>query len=514
MTARGPLVIVGDTLLDVDIEGPARRLSPEAPVPVVECEQQRYRPGGAGLAAVLAADLARPGGPAVVLITALGQDPAADRLRELLGQQHVEVLALPLAGATACKVRIRAAGQAVVRVDGGDGRAAPGPLGPAVRQALLGAGAILVSDYGRGVTAHPELAALLGSLPAAVPVVWDPHPAGQPPAAAARLVTPNRSEARSLAAALGGGVPGPPAPPPAGGSPVAQAARDASCLAREWGTTVAVTLGEVGAVLSSGDGVPVVVPAPELPPALAHDTCGAGDAFAAAAALALAAGVLLTEAVAAGVRHATGFVAAGGAGRAPGIAGPRGPGGAPLDLIGVVAPGGGAEPAPDAAGRAPAAGPGWEVVAGVRARGGRVVATGGCFDLLHAGHVGLLREARRLGDCLIVCLNSDSSVAALKGPGRPLVSQEDRAAVLAALTSVDAVMIFDEPAPSALLERLRPDVWVKGGDYAHADLAEAEVVRRHGGEVILLPYLSHHSTSRMVAAARNASEPAAPSPAR
>jgi rfaE bifunctional protein nucleotidyltransferase chain/domain len=134
--------------------------------------------------------------------------------------------------------------------------------------------------------------------------------------------------------------------------------------------------------------------------------------------------------------------------------------------------------------------------------------------LLHAGHVGLLREARRLGDCLIVCLNSDSSVAALKGPGRPLVSQEDRAAVLAALKSVDAVMIFDEPAPSALLERLRPDVWVKGGDYAHADLAEAEVVRRHGGEVMLLPYLSHHSTSRMVAAARNAPEPSLRGPAR
>jgi D-beta-D-heptose 7-phosphate kinase/D-beta-D-heptose 1-phosphate adenosyltransferase len=513
MTARGPLVVVGDTLLDVDIEGPARRLSPEAPVPVVECQREQYRAGGAGLAAVLAAGLARPDGPAVVLITALGQDPAAGRLREILGR-HVEVLALPLAGATACKVRIRASGQAVVRVDSGDGRAAARPLPPAIRPALFGAGAVLASDYGRGVTAHPELAALLGSLPGAIPVVWDPHQAGQPPAAMVRLVTPNRAEARSFAAALGGtGADAGPGAPGAGGSPVAQAARDASWLAREWGTTVAVTLGEVGAVLSSGDGVPVLVPAPELSPALAQDTCGAGDAFAAAAALALGAGRLLPGAVAEGVRNATRFVARGGAGQAPGVSGPRGPGSALAGLAGVVAAGGGAEPAPDPGRRPPAGGPGWEVVAGVRSRGGRVVATGGCFDLLHAGHVGLLREARRLGDCLIVCLNSDASVAALKGPGRPLVGEQDRAAVLAALESVDAVIIFDEQAPSALLERLRPDVWVKGGDYAHADLTEAEVVRRHGGEVMLLPYLSHRSTSAIVAAARNAADPSVAAPA-
>jgi rfaE bifunctional protein nucleotidyltransferase chain/domain len=124
----------------------------------------------------------------------------------------------------------------------------------------------------------------------------------------------------------------------------------------------------------------------------------------------------------------------------------------------------------------------------------------------------LLREARRLGDCLVVCLNSDASVTALKGPGRPLVTEQDRAHVLAALEPVDAVLVFDEPTPSQLLERVRPDIWVKGGDYGHADLAEAAVVRRHGGEVVLLPYLSQHSTSAIVAAARQDS--AEPSPAR
>jgi rfaE bifunctional protein nucleotidyltransferase chain/domain len=114
----------------------------------------------------------------------------------------------------------------------------------------------------------------------------------------------------------------------------------------------------------------------------------------------------------------------------------------------------------------------------------------------------LLREARRLGDFLVVCLNSDSSVRALKGPGRPLVDAEDRARILTALECVDAVVVFGEPTPVAMLERLRPDVWVKGGDYACDELTEAPVVRRHGGEVVLLPYLSRHSTTALVAAAR------------
>ena len=107
---------------------------------------------------------------------------------------------------------------------------------------------------------------------------------------------------------------------------------------------------------------------------------------------------------------------------------------------------------------------------------------GGCFDRLHAGHVGLLRQGRRLGDCLVVCLNSDASMRALKGPGLPLVGAPDRARVLAALEYVDAVLAFDEPMPAAVLDRLRPDVWVKGGDYPRGELAEASVVRRYGGE--------------------------------
>ncbi|MDP9399355.1 MAG: D-glycero-beta-D-manno-heptose 1-phosphate adenylyltransferase, partial [Actinomycetota bacterium] len=143
------------------------------------------------------------------------------------------------------------------------------------------------------------------------------------------------------------------------------------------------------------------------------------------------------------------------------------------------------------------------VLARVRAAGGTVVATGGCFDLLHAGHVATLRAARALGQCLVVCLNSDASVRRLKGPERPLQRQEDRARVLEALECVDAVVVFDEDTPEALLDALRPDVWAKGGDYAGVELPESRLLQSWGGQAVVLPYLDGRSTTSLVAAARS-----------
>jgi D-beta-D-heptose 7-phosphate kinase / D-beta-D-heptose 1-phosphate adenosyltransferase len=481
----GPLVVVGDTLLDVDLHGTVGRVAPDAPVPVVDCQRERHRAGGAGLAAVLAAGLGRSD---VVLITALGRDQAGARLRDLLGR-HVQVISLPLDGGTPCKIRVQASGQPVVRLDAGDGRARPGRRSPEAERALRQAGAVLVSDYGRGVAAHPALAALLSRLAAATPVVWDPHPAGGRPLPGSRLVTPSQAEARRFAAALGGDRDGPADAGSGSGSALASASRDGAALSRAWGSAVAVTMGEGGALLHTGEAMPFLAPAEAIRGP--HDSCGAGDCFAAAAAQVLWSGGLLTEAVTEAVRQATYFVRQGGASAAPGFAIPADTPPAPAGPVHAVPP-------PDTQQDADA----WRIVAEVRARGGRIVATGGCFDVLHAGHVGLLREARRLGDCLVVCLNSDSSVRTLKGPGRPLVSAEDRARILTALESVDAVVVFGEPTPVAVLERLRPDVWVKGGDYACDELTEAPAVRRHGGEVVLLPYLSRHSTTALVAAAR------------
>ncbi|MDO2359627.1 adenylyltransferase/cytidyltransferase family protein, partial [Mycobacterium avium] len=141
------------------------------------------------------------------------------------------------------------------------------------------------------------------------------------------------------------------------------------------------------------------------------------------------------------------------------------------------------------------------LAARLRRQGRTVVATGGCFDLLHTGHIRLLRQARELGDALIVLVNSDASVRALKGSGRPVMRDADRARVLAALACVDAVAVFDGLTPERMLEDLRPDIWVKGGDYVAAELPEADVVYRHGGEVVILPTVAGYSSSRLIAAA-------------
>ncbi len=493
-----PIVVVGDALLDVELEGRVERVCPDAPVPVVDETEVRHRPGGAALAATLAAMAGADGRP-VVLVTAVGDDEAGRRLRRLLEAVGVEVVDLGLRGATPEKIRVRAAGQSLVRLDrGGPGGGPVGALGRDGRQALTGAAAVLVADYGRGVSGEPSVRAALKELAGAVPLVWDPHPRGTAPVPGTWLATPNASEADRAAGDLL-------AVGDAGASGLRRTTRLASLLVDLWSVrAVAVTLSERGALLVSGGGPPMVAPPPER---AEGDPCGAGDRFAVEAATALAAGAVLSEAVLAGVAAATRFVAAGGASalRLP-----------PLDQPPTSAPNAHPEPSagsidhlmrssiePAVGGRGLARARPWsdarQLVERVRAGGGTVVATGGCFDLLHAGHVSLLSRARGLGDCLVVCLNSDASVRRLKGDGRPVVGEQDRRQVLEALASVDAVAVFDEPTPAQVLRDLRPDIFVKGGDYAGATLPEAAVLDEWGGQLVVLPYLDGRSTSRLLA---------------
>ncbi|GAB3196249.1 D-glycero-beta-D-manno-heptose 1-phosphate adenylyltransferase [Geodermatophilus arenarius] len=456
-----PLVVVGDALLDVDLVGTASRLTPDAPVPVVEDLETRERPGGAALAAVIAAQATNR---EVVLVAPLADDDGAARLRALLAGR-VRLVAVPATGGTAVKRRVRVGDHSVVRLDSGAPTVTLGELPEEARAAVRDAAAVLVADYGRGTTADPAVRALLAE--AGGPVVWDPHPRGADPVPSVRLVTPNGSEAARVAVDV-----------PADGDGLAAVGARAEALIRHWGVgAVAVTLGARGALLSYGEGAPMVVPAV---PVTGGDPCGAGDSFAAAAALALADGAVTGEAVAAAVAFAGRFVAAGGAGNWSGA----------WDAAAV--------PEPDVAAEDDVS----ALLARVRAAGGTVVATGGCFDLLHAGHVATLRAARGLGDCLVVCINSDDSVRRLKGPSRPLVTAADRARVLEALEFVDAVVVFDEDTPAEVLDRLRPDVWAKGGDYAGADLPEAAVLRQWGGQAVVLPYLDGHSTTALVERSR------------
>jgi len=442
------LLVVGDTLLDRDLVGTVDRLCPDAPVPVVDEPVQVSRPGGAGLAALLAAADGRD----VWLVTALADDAGGRELAELLASAGVRVVDLRLAGATPEKIRIRADGRSLLRLDRGGPPGAPQDL----ISGLPEADAVLVADYGRGVAALPGIRAALTGRSR---VVWDPHPRGPGPVPGCLLTTPNAAEAAHFA------------PGQTGSSLTAVTARGRE-LARRWSATaVSITLGARGALVVSGDGPPSVFPAPSVPCA---DPCGAGDRFASAAAGLLADGALPSEAVAGAVQASSAFVAAGGA--------------AAL-RVGTPAP------AYDAAGP--------DVVSRTRAAGGTVVATGGCFDLLHAGHVAVLQQARSLGDCLVVCLNSDDSVRRLKGAGRPLQSQADRAAVLLALGCVDAVVMFDDDTPVAALEHLRPDVWVKGGDYALTALPEAPALAGWGGQAVVLPYLPGRSTSSLIREAQS-----------
>jgi len=213
------------------------------------------------------------------------------------------------------------------------------------------------------------------------------------------------------------------------------------------------------------------------------DACGAGDSFAAEAASVMAMGGSREQAIRAAIAVSGGFVAAGGAraavgdGRSAPIAGAdgQGLGSSPLSI----------EPA-------------IRLAEEVRRSGGTVVATGGCFDLLHTGHLRTLEAARGLGDCLIVLLNGNRSVERLKGAERPLVDELDRAAMLTALRCVDEVAIFDEESPADALRLLRPNIWAKGGDYAIEELPEKETLAEWGGRTAILPYLDGRSTTQLI----------------
>jgi D-beta-D-heptose 7-phosphate kinase/D-beta-D-heptose 1-phosphate adenosyltransferase len=451
------IVVVGDVLLDVDLDGTATRLCPDAPVPVVDIATVSARAGGAGLVARMLAN----DGHQVCLVTALGSDAPGRRLREEL--QGITVVAGPSGAPTPVKTRLRAGGHPVARFDEGcRGRPEPGVTAEML-QAVEEARALVVADYGRGLTSHPGLRAMIGRLARSVPVIWDPHPAGADPVPGVAVVTPNHFEARTAAAAVA----------PDGRAPSAGAAGVAAALLKHWqSNAVLVTQGGEGATLvHASSTTPVRLPAP---PTTVADSCGAGDRLAASLAVHLMTGESLEDSCRQAVREAASFLACGGVAALRTAPQPRPFPGETTDAL--------------------------DVVRRVRALGGTVVATGGCFDLLHAGHTRTLRAARSLGDCLIVCLNSDASARRIKGASRPIIGQQDRSELLLSLECVDAVLVFDEDTPEKTLERFRPDIWVKGGDYDPTRLPETPLVQSWGGRCVAVPYHPARSTTLLAAA--------------
>lgn len=483
---RPRLTVVGDVLLDRDVVGTVERVCPDAPVPVVDGVVERTRPGGAGLAAWLASR----DGADVTLIAAFADDPAAAELRMRLDAASIHVLAMRRGGATPEKTRVRAGAQSIVRVDRGDARGVTrGADIRALTDALTASSAILVSDYGGGVTYDRTVRQCLAAAAKRVPVVWDPHPRGTKPVPGCTVVTPNRAEALGAAEALAAAATRAHGPDPAAGDRVATTARAARALLTLWDAeAVCVTLGADGAALVRGPNGVVVVPAPAVNPV---DVCGAGDRFATAVALALADRLPVGEAVAHAVSIASTFVSVG-------AGWPSERTSARERTLPAAGAGDGAA-APSTARATP-----------TRARRGRpsrplVVATSGCFDLLHAGHVRMLRAARGLGDRLVVCLNDDDSVARLKGPARPIVPVEERAEVVLALDCVDDVVVFAEDTPERVLAELRPDIFAKGADYTIEQLPEARLLASWGGETVILPYEAGRSTTELIARSRQSS---------
>jgi D-beta-D-heptose 7-phosphate kinase / D-beta-D-heptose 1-phosphate adenosyltransferase len=470
------VLVVGDALLDGWVSGPAHRTGRDGPVPVVELADTRTAPGGAaGTAAALAAL-----GADVELVAALGDDHDGRLLRRELAAAGVRTdrCILDPARPTAAKRRVLAGEppeHPVARFD-----VTPPPMGPGVARALADqvslatggtAPAVLVADYGLGTLADPVRRRLERARRRIPLLVVDAHDLRRWAALAPDAVTPSIAEAAVL---LG-------EPAPRRGRRDWALTRHRRLVEAAGGADVLVTLDVEGAVRLPADGT-AARPVEAAAAAPATRCSGAGDVFAAAWTAARCAGA--PPDLALSVAQAAADVVVGE------------PGATTCGTAALTA-------------RLAAANPGrllghhdlLTVLSEHRAAGHRVVFTNGCFDVLHRGHVAYLREARALGDVLVVALNSDASVARLKGPTRPVNPLADRAGVIGALAAVDLVTAFEADSPVELLELVRPDVYAKGGDYTPEMLPETPVVEALGGEVRILTYLADHSTSAIVARA-------------
>lgn len=457
------VLIVGDVMLDRYWQGSTSRISPEAPVPVVKVEQDELRPGGAANVALNAAAL----GSRVALVGLVGDDAEAVLLAERLLVDGVHSHFEPVPGSrTITKLRILSKHQQLIRLDFEDGF--QGCDGAGIQRrfeaALADVKVVVLSDYAKGVLRDAP-ALIRAARARGLPVVIDPKGTDFERYRGATLLTPNQSEFEAIVGRIADD---------ADLAAKGAALRDALEL-----EALLVTRSEKGMCLLQRGHAPVHLPtrAREV-----YDVTGAGDTVVAVVAAAMAAGETMHDAVA--LSNLAAGVVVGKVGTATV---------SPAELATAME-----EHLPIQRG-AVAEDLLLELVARARAAGERVVMTNGCFDILHAGHVTYLQQARALGDRLIVAVNDDDSVRRLKGATRPVNPLDARQTVLAALTAVDWVVPFSEDTPQRLICRICPDILVKGGDYRIEDIAGGECVMAAGGEVKVLAFLDGHSTSSMIA---------------
>jgi len=468
------ILVVGDVMLDRYVWGDVERISPEAPIPVLRVDRREHRVGGAGnVASMLTALQARP-----VLVAVVGNDPEGEIVRDLLEGAGVDCRYVVTASDRPTTVKERLLGRShqhnphhMMRVDSENDRVIPGELAerlsPQIRQSMGRFDLVVVSDYYKGVCGGDVIPRLLEAARSnGVRVLVDPVRGRDYRCyAGSECITPNRVEA---GAALGMEITTP------------ENGLEAARMMLEFGVENAiVTLDRDGMAWADQAGNA------RLFPCLAHevsDIAGAGDMVVSAMAYCLAAGTDYATAI-----------------KMANLAA-----GLEVERLGVV---------PISRGELLAALAGTPFaperkVLGLdeleaelgrqRQAGKRIVMTNGCFDLLHPGHVALLEEARKHGDCLLVGLNSDRSVRQLRGPGRPIIDQRGRARMLATLACVDYVVVFDDASVAALVERVLPDVLVKADQYTLDQVVGHEAVKRNGGRVVLVPMEPGYSTTGLI----------------
>lgn len=456
------ILVVGDVMLDRYWHGKATRVSPEAPVPVVKVGNREDRPGGAGNVALNLAAL----GSAASLIGIIGADANGEDLKSRLTAAGVycDFLVSP-DKPTTTKLRVISQHQQLIRLDFEEqfSVADLSGLQAKVESLLESAQALILSDYGKGALAEVEQLIEMGRR-RRIPVIVDPKGTDFEKYRNATLITPNLAEFEAVV--------GP--------------CLNEDCLV-ERGQTLLKHLNLQALLITRGEhGMTLLRPdAPELHlPARAQevfDVTGAGDTVISVLAASLAAGEALPEATAL-ANLAAGLVV-GKLGTAA-ISAPE------LRRASLREQGSGrGVMTPDQL---------LVAIQDARAHGETIVFTNGCFDIIHAGHVGYLAEARKRGNRLVVAVNDDESVRRLKGPGRPINPLERRMAVLAGLEAVDWVVPFSEPTPEALLERFQPEVLVKGGDYGIDQVVGGAYVKSYGGRVEVLEFLDNCSTSAIV----------------
>jgi D-beta-D-heptose 7-phosphate kinase/D-beta-D-heptose 1-phosphate adenosyltransferase len=464
-SSTGNVLVVGDVILDRYVLGDTSRVSPEAPVPVVRVGSTEERVGGAANVAVNV----RAMGVRTTLLGVTGDDDAADNLDRRLKELDVGTRLCRRPGfATTTKLRVLSRHQQLLRLDyESDAGAADGaPLFPQFQELLDGHDVVILSDYAKGSLLGVERY-IAAALERGVPILVDPKGGDFGRYGGATLLTPNLREFEAVVGRC------------ADTGEIFEKGR-ALCRDLLLGGLL-VTRGERGMILlAAEEGEELDLPAHTHE---VYDVTGAGDTVIGVVAAALASGYGTAEAVAyanlaAGLvveKLGTATVTADELNRAALSPGTAGSAAKVLDREGLQA-----------------------LLPRLRSAGARIVFTNGCFDLLHAGHVHYLEQARALGDRLIVAVNDDASVSRLKGAGRPINPLARRLAVLGGLAAVDWVVPFSEDTPEDLIRLVQPDLLVKGGDYTQDRVVGADFVEDRGGEVVILPYREQCSTSALI----------------